>query len=94
MKNRVLFYFGAFWKPGAFERFACSYDLVNWTKWTGKDLISPSEEYDSKYAHKPFVIKHDGTVYHYYCAVDEKGNRGIAVATSLDLGKSDLRFSE
>ena len=25
----VLFYFGAFWKPGAFERFACSYDLIH-----------------------------------------------------------------
>jgi len=88
----VMFYFGAFWKPGAFERFACSYDLVNWTDWEGDDLISPSETYDNRYAHKPFVIKHNGIVYHFYCAVDNDNNRGIAVATSKDIGKSALTF--
>lgn len=88
----VMFYFGAFWKPGAFERFACSYDLENWTIWKGQDLISPSEDFDNRYAHKPFVIKYKGIVYHYYCAVDKEGNRGIAVATSVDVGKSDLKF--
>lgn len=88
----VMFYFGAFWKPGAFERFACSYDLTNWTIWEGDDLISPSEEYDSRYAHKPFVIKYNGIVYHYYCAVDADGYRGIALATSKDLGKSNIRI--
>lgn len=88
----VMFYFGAFWKPGAFERFACSYDLENWTIWKGEDLISPSKEYDNRYAHKPFVIKHKGIVYHYYCAVDKEGNRGIAVATSVEVGKSKLKF--
>ena len=37
----VMFYFGAFWegRKDAFNRFACSYDLVNWTDWTGDDLI-------------------------------------------------------
>ena len=53
----VMFYFGAFWKPGAFERFACSYDLTNWTDWIGADLVSSSEPYDKEYAHKPWVIK-------------------------------------
>ncbi|MEZ5103513.1 MAG: hypothetical protein R2757_03375 [Draconibacterium sp.] len=90
----IMFYFGAFWKPGAFDRFACSYDLVNWTDWQGEDLIASSENYDRKYAHKPFVIKHKGIVYHFYCAVDENNNRGIAVATSVDLGKSNLYFQE
>lgn len=80
----VMFYFGAFWKPGAFERFACSYDLVNWTEWEGEDLISPSEEYDKVYAHKPWVIKWDGTVYHFYNAVGNEG-RVIALATSRKL---------
>lgn len=89
----VMFYFGAFWKPGAFDRFACSYDLVNWTDWKGEDLISPTEIYDSQYAHKPFVIKYDDVVYHFYCAVDEKGNRGIALATSKEIGKSKLQFN-
>ena len=90
----VMFYFGAFWKPGAFDRFACSYDLVNWTTWDGDDLISSSETYDDKYAHKPFVLKHDGIVYHFYCAVNKQDQRGIAVATSKDLGKSVLEFPE
>jgi len=90
----VMFYFGAFWKPGAFDRFACSYDLVNWTVWKGDDLISPSENYDNQYAHKPYVIKYEGVVYHFYCAVDEKGNRGIALATSKDIGKSKLKFNK
>ena len=82
----VMFYFGAFWKPGAFERFACSTDLVNWTDWQGDDLISPSENYDREYAHKPWVIKWNGVVYHFYNAVGSEG-RVIALATSVDLKK-------
>ena len=77
----VMFYFGAFWKPKAFDTFACSYDLVNWTKWTGPDLIEPSEPWDSTYAHKPWMIKHKDVVYHFYCAVGDQG-RTIALATS------------
>ncbi len=82
----IMFYFGAFWKPGAFERFACSYDLINWTDWSGPDLISPSKDYDKKYAHKPWVIKWNGVVYHFYNAVGKDG-RVIALATSKDLTK-------
>jgi predicted GH43/DUF377 family glycosyl hydrolase len=82
----VMFYFGAFWKEGAFERFACSYDLVNWTDWQGEDLIAPSENFDSTYAHKPWVIKWEDTVYHFYNAVGSEG-RVIALATSRDLKK-------
>lgn len=88
----VMFYFGAFWKPNAFERFACSYDLMHWTDWTGDDLVCPSENYDSQFAHKPFVLKYEGVVYHFYCAVNQSGQRGIAVATSVNKGKSNLRF--
>lgn len=80
----IMFYFGAFWKPGAFERFAVSYDLINWTDWEGPDLISPLEDYDKQYAHKPWVIKWNGVVYHFYNAVGKKG-RVIALATSVDL---------
>ncbi|MBD0779952.1 glycosylase [Maribacter sp. ANRC-HE7] len=82
----VMFYFGAFWKPGAFERFACSYNLINWTDWEGEDLLASSEEYDKKYAHKPWVIKWNGVVYHFYNAVGNSG-RVIALATSKDLTK-------
>lgn len=83
----VMFYFGAGWKKGAFDTFACSRDLRHWTKWTGPDLIRSSEPYDKTFAHKPWVIKHEGVVYHFYCAVSKQG-RGLALATSRDLGKA------
>jgi hypothetical protein len=90
----VMFYFGAFYPgiSGAVNRFACSYDLVNWTDWTGKNLVEPSEPYDELFAHKSFVVKHKGVVYHYYCAVNKPDQRGIAVATSKDMGKSTVTF--
>jgi predicted GH43/DUF377 family glycosyl hydrolase len=80
----VMFYFGAFWQPNAFDTFACSYDLVNWTKWKGTHLIEPGEPFDKQYAHKPWVVKWKGVVYHFYCAVGSEG-RVLAVATSCDL---------
>jgi len=84
----VMFYFGAFWKPGAFDTFAASKDLRHWTKWTGEDLIRPSEPYDAVFAHKPWLIKHDGVVYHFYTAVSDTKDqhRAIAVATSKPVG--------
>ena len=33
-----------------------------------------------------------GVVYHFYCAVNKKNQRGIAVATSVDKGKATLNF--
>ena len=93
----VMFYYGAFWKDRpkeAFNRFACSYDLLHWTDWRGEDLIHSSEEYDARFAHKSFVLKWKGVVYHFYCAVDKEDHRGIAVATSVDKGKSNLQFEK
>lgn len=91
----VMFYFGAFWegRKDAFNRFACSYDLVHWTDWNGADLVSASAPYDEKYAHKSFVLKYKGVVYHFYCAVNNKDQRGIAVATSVNKGASTLQFA-
>jgi predicted GH43/DUF377 family glycosyl hydrolase len=80
----VMFYFGAFWKPGAFDTFACSHDLVHWTQWGGPHLVAPSEPFDREYAHKPWVVKWKGVVYHFYCAVGDQG-RVLALATSKDL---------
>jgi predicted GH43/DUF377 family glycosyl hydrolase len=80
----VMFYFGAGWKANAFDTFAVSYDLVHWTKWKGPDLVAPSLPWDETYAHKPWVLSHDGVVYHFYCAVGTEG-RLIALATSQDL---------
>ena len=92
----VMFYFGFSWNDEtsnkAWDTFACSYDLVNWTDWQGKPLIEPTEPFDAQYAHKPCVVKYKGVVYHFYCAVDKAGRRGIAVATSKDMGKSSLEF--
>jgi len=84
----ILFYFVAFWNGShyAFDRFACSYDLMHWTDWKGEDLVKPSEPYDASYAHKPFVLKWKGIVYHFYTAVGNKG-RVIALATSQPLHK-------
>jgi len=91
----VMFYFGAFWqgRKDAFNRFACSYDLLHWTDWTGDDLINSSEEFDQKFAHKSFIVKYKGVVYHFYNAVNKKDQRGIAVATSVNKGKSKLQFN-
>jgi predicted GH43/DUF377 family glycosyl hydrolase len=79
----VMFYFGFRWLKGtsAFDTFACSRDLVHWTKWDGEPLIKPSEPFDKTFAHKPWVLKHAGVVYHFYCAVGAEG-RVIALATS------------
>lgn len=90
----VMFYFGAFWegRKDAFNRFAASKDLVHWTDWQGEDLIHSSEPYDNLYAHKSYVVRWKGVVYHFYNATNKKEQRGIAVATSKDLGRSGLQF--
>lgn len=82
-RRYVMFYFGAFWEggKGAFDRFACSYDLINWTVWKGPNLVESTEGYDSKYAHKPCIVRWKGRVYHFYNAVGDKG-RVIALSTS------------
>lgn len=84
----VMFYFGAGWQPGAFDTFAASYDLVHWTKWTGPHLVERGEPYDQTYAHKPWVLKWNGVVYHFYCAVGSEG-RVLALATSRHLKTPD-----
>lgn len=68
----------------AFNTFACSYDLINWTKWNGEPLIKAEEEWEDV-AHKPWVVVNNGIVYHYYCAYNSKGERFIALSTSKKL---------
>lgn len=68
-----------------YNTFACSYDLAQWTVWNGTPLIVPECEWENVYAHKNWVIKDQGIVYHYYCAVNDKGERFIALATSEKL---------
>jgi len=93
----VMFYFSAYnpQKPyNAYNTFAVSRDLVNWYDWDGPDLIYPSKDYDEMFAHKSYVLKHNGTVYHFYCAVNNAGQRGIALATSRMTGASEVSFPQ
>ena len=91
----VMFYFKAYdpsRKYNAFNTFAVSRDLLHWQRWEGEDLIIPSKSYDEMFAHKSYVVKHDGVVYHFYCAVNNDQQRGIAVATSVPMGRSAVSF--
>lgn len=67
---------------GAFNTFACSYDMINWTLWDGQPLISPTESWENVHAHKPWFVRYNGVNYHFYCAVNDHDERFIAVALS------------
>ena len=66
----------------AYNTFAVSEDLIHWTKWDGEPLVKPEYVWENVYAHKQWVIKENGIVYHYYCAVNDADERFIALATS------------
>ena len=78
----VMFFFRYIRGKGGCNTFACSYNLVDWTTWEGEPLVKSECEWENVLAHKSWVIKHNGVVYHYYCAVNDKGERFIALATS------------
>ncbi|MDR1156804.1 MAG: hypothetical protein LBK75_00640 [Oscillospiraceae bacterium] len=78
----VMFYFTT--TPGGIvDSYAVSTDMIHWTK-SFKILTPRNGTWSSTYAHKPGVIKQNGVVYHYYCAVGSQG-RVNAVNTSVDL---------
>lgn len=66
----------------AFNTFACSRDLVNWTHWDGEPLIRSECDWENVHAHKPWLVHHNGKNYHFYCAVNTNNERFIALATS------------
>lgn len=78
----VMLFFRHISGRGAFNTFACSRDLINWTHWQGKPLIESEYEWENVHAHKPCFIRHNGKNYHFYCAVNDKKERFIALATS------------
>lgn len=64
----VMFYYGL-GNLSACNGVAVSRDLYYWKKFPAPILtIGGSGTIDSKYAHKPFVIYHDGALYQFYCA--------------------------
>jgi predicted GH43/DUF377 family glycosyl hydrolase len=79
----VMFYFG-FDSGHAQDGVAFSEDLLHWTKWPEPILrVGEPGSLDSRHAHKPGVIWHEGVLYHFYCAVrDTDDYRCITVATS------------
>lgn len=78
----VMFFFHLTKGKGAYNTFACSRDLVHWKIWEGTPLVEPVEPWEDRLAHKSWFIRHNGINYHYYCAVNSKNERFIAVATS------------
>ena len=81
----VMFFFRSIENGGAYNTFAVSENLVDWTIWDGEPLIKPEFEWENVFAHKSCVVKDNGIVYHYYCAVNDKGERFIALATSEEI---------
>lgn len=81
----VMFYF--IHEPGVntYNTFAVSEDLVHWTKWNGKPLVEKEYPWENVYAHKQWILKHEDTVYHYYCAVNTQNERFVALATSKQI---------
>lgn len=77
-----LFYYG-FDGEHAREGVALSEDLAQWEKSPWNPILDVGEagSIDSRHAHKPCVIEHGGTWYHFYVAVDET-ERCVALATS------------
>lgn len=67
---------------GAYNTFACSYDLIHWKTWNGKPLVEPEFEWEDVHAHKTWFLREKGVNYHFYCAVNHKNERFIALAVS------------
>ncbi len=78
----VMFFFRFRRGAPAYNTFAASRDLVNWTVWDGEPLVKSEYEWENKHAHKSWFLRHEGKNYHFYCAVNDKHERFIALATS------------
>lgn len=90
----AMFYFGLSSDGHARDGVAFSYDMLTWTK--APEIlvdVGSAGSIDERYAHKPFVLAHNGRVFHFYCAVapnpggivgeiSHNEMRGISVATS------------
>ena len=71
IESWVMFYYGL-GNLSACDGLALSEDLIHWQKFPAPILtIGARGQIDSKYAHKPGIICHDGMLYHFYCACRE-----------------------
>lgn len=78
----VMFFFRFHRGKPAFNTFAASRDLRHFTVWQGKPLVESEFDYEDCHAHKTWFLHHGGINYHFYCAVNSKNERFIALATS------------
>lgn len=79
----AIFYYGLDGSHVARDLLALTRDFRQVTKCDEVLIdVGPSGSVDSKYAHKPSVVFHEGVLYHFYCAVSQEYGRGISVATS------------
>ena len=78
----IMIYFALDYGEKAYSTFACSYDLVHWTKWHGEPLIKSEYPWENRHAHKSWIVRHNGVTYNYYCAVNSNNERFIALAVS------------
>ncbi|HBF15663.1 MAG TPA: glycosylase [Clostridiales bacterium] len=71
------------WQDGgrAFNTFAASRNLADWTVWEGKPLIESEYPWEDLHAHKTWFLRYGGRSYHFYCAVNSRNERFIALAT-------------
>ena len=81
----VMFYFKAIAYGPAYNTFAVSKNLSDWQLWDGEPLVKSEREWENVFAHKSYVLKYQNVVYHFYCAVNDKNERFIALATSKKL---------
>jgi predicted GH43/DUF377 family glycosyl hydrolase len=106
----LMFYFGNCSDGHARDGVAFSDDLRHWLK-SGEILIDTgaSGSIDSRHAHKPGIITHNGALYHFYCAVSPAENmlpggiqrdeargeiRGISLSQSSGRNATGKRMSE
>lgn len=73
----------------AWNTFAVSDDLIHWKKWEGQPLVESEYPWEDVYAHKQWIIKEGGIVYHFYCAVNRANERFIALATSEPIERQE-----
>ncbi len=79
----AVFYYGLDHKGVARDLLAFTRDMVHTRKCKGALIVpGPKGTVDSIYSHKPSIIYHRGTLYHFYCAVSHRYGRGISVAAS------------